>query len=224
MELVNAFIVEVPIKEAWATLTDVERIAPCLPGAQLQEVHGDTYSGVVKVKVGPIVAQFKGDAEFVERDEAAHRAVLKAKGRDTSGKGNAEALITAKLEEKDRESTLVTVTTDLTITGRVAQFGRGALAEVSTKLLKQFVEQLHETVLTGVGSEHAAPAPRSEPVAPTEEAAPQAAEAGPRRIDHPEVEPIDLIDTAGPSIAKRIVPLVVLALVVFLLIRRRRAS
>jgi uncharacterized protein len=234
MELVNDFTVEVPVAEAWKVLTDVERIAPCLPGAQLQEVEGDTYRGVVKVKVGPILAQFKGDAEFVERDESAHRAVLKAKGRDTGGKGNAEALITAQLVEKGDSSTLVTVTTDLTITGRIAQFGRGALAEVSAKLLKQFVEQLHETVLapaatageaaveTGAPPQAEATKPASEPsMAAAGETAPA---SGPRRIDQREAEPIDLIDTAGASIVKRLAPVAIIVLVLVVLLRRRRRS
>ena len=131
MELVNDFTVNVAVEEAWATLTDVERIAPCLPGAQLQEIEGDVYRGVVKVKVGPILAQFKGQATFVEKDDVQPQAVLKAEGRDTGGKGNASALITAQLEPVGAGVTKVTVTTDLTITGKVAQFGRGALADVS---------------------------------------------------------------------------------------------
>ena len=110
MELVNDFTVNVPVNEAWATLTDVERIAPCLPGAQLQEVEGDVYRGVVKVKVGPILAQFKGQATFVEKDDTNHRAVLKAEGRDTSGKGNASALITAQLEPEGETATTVSYT------------------------------------------------------------------------------------------------------------------
>ena len=147
MELVNDFTVNVPVDEAWKMLTDVERIAPCLPGAQLQEVEGDVYRGVVKIKVGPILAQFKGQATFVEKDDADHKAVLKAEGRDTAGKGNASALITAKLDSQGDAVTKVTVSTDLTITGKVAQFGRGALADVSTKLLGQFVDCLETTVL-----------------------------------------------------------------------------
>jgi carbon monoxide dehydrogenase subunit G len=226
MELVNDFTVAVPIDEAWKILTDVERIAPCLPGAQLQEVDGDTYRGVVKVKVGPILAQFKGEAEFVERDESAHRAALKAKGRDTGGKGNAEALITAQLVEKGEGSTLVTVTTDLTITGRIAQFGRGALAEVSAKLLKQFVEQLHDTVLVPGDAPQAAAV--SEPDAASSvasgAAATSAPAAGPRRIEQPDVQPIDLLDTAGSSIVKRLAPIGILVVVLLLLLRRRRRS
>ena len=158
MELTNDFTVNAPIDTAWDTLTDVERIAPCLPGAQLTEIEGDTYRGLVKVKVGPITAQFKGQASFVEKDTEQHRAVLKAEGRDTGGKGNASALITAQLEPIASDVTKVTVATDLTITGKVAQFGRGALADVSEKLLKQFVTNLESTVLTNGAAAPAAAA------------------------------------------------------------------
>lgn len=146
MELTNEFDVSVPVDEAWRVLTDVERIAPCLPGAQLQEVEGDEYRGIVKVKVGPITAQYKGKATFTELDEAAHKAVLSASGRDTRGQGNASATITAELTPAG-DGTHVSVLTDLTVTGKVAQFGRGVLADVSAKLLGQFVENLEQTVL-----------------------------------------------------------------------------
>ena len=155
MELINTFDVSVPVDQAWAVLTDVERIAPCLPGAQLQEVEGDEYRGIVKVKVGPITAQYKGKATFAELDEANHRAVLDASGRDTRGAGNANATITAVLTEADG-GTHVEVTTDLTVTGKVAQFGRGVLADVSAKLLTQFVENLETTVLVDLDDEAAA--------------------------------------------------------------------
>jgi hypothetical protein len=147
MELTNEFRVGVPVARAWEVLTDVELIAPCLPGAQLQEVEGEEYRGVVKVKVGPITAQYKGAARFQEKDEAAHRVVLRAEGRDTRGQGNANATITAAMAE-DGDGTHVTVTTDLTITGRVAQFGRGVLADVSGKLLGQFVDCLEGKLLS----------------------------------------------------------------------------
>src|SRR4051812_5674322 len=146
MELTNDFRVGVPVHEAWALLTDVERIAPCMPGAELQEIEGDEYRGIVKVKVGPISAQYKGKASFTERDESAGKAVLRAEGRDTRGQGNANATITATLVP-DGDGTKVTVTTDLTVTGRVAQFGRGVLADVSSKLLGQFVDCLEANVL-----------------------------------------------------------------------------
>ena len=158
MELTNEFRVSVPVGDAWAVLTDVERIAPCLPGAQLQEVEGDEYRGIVKVKVGPITAQYKGKATFQSKDDDAHVAVLKAEGRDTRGQGNASALITATLTP-DGDGTAVKVVTDLTITGKVAQFGRGVLVDVSGKLLTQFVECLENDLLSGEPSSPAAAAP-----------------------------------------------------------------
>jgi uncharacterized protein len=148
VDLTNEFRVGVPVERAWEVLTDVERIAPCMPGAQLQEIEGDEYRGIVKVKVGPITAQYKGAARFVEQDEAGHRAVLRAEGRETRGQGNANATITAQLEP-DGDGTKVSVITDLTITGRVAQFGRGVLADVSTKLLGQFADCLATKLLAG---------------------------------------------------------------------------
>ncbi len=150
MELTNDFRVGVPVERAWAVLTDVELIAPCMPGAQLQEVEGDDYRGIVKIKVGPITAQYKGTAKFVERDDEAHRAVLRAEGRDTRGQGNANATITATLTP-DGDGTAVTVATDLTVTGRVAQFGRGVMADVSAKLLGQFVDCLENKLLVDDG-------------------------------------------------------------------------
>jgi uncharacterized protein len=146
MELSNEFEVAVPLEEAWAVLTDVERIAPCMPGAELREVEGDEYRGIVKVKVGPITASYRGAARFEQLDQAAHRAVLKAEGRETRGQGNATAVITATLVPAG-SGTKVSVETDLAITGKVAQFGRGVLADVSAKLLDQFVQNLETTVL-----------------------------------------------------------------------------
>ena len=146
MELTNDFRVALPVERAWAVLTDVEQIAPCLPGAQLQEIEGDEYRGIVKVKVGPITAQYKGQAKFLSLDPESHVAVLRAEGRETRGQGNANATITAVLTP-DGEGTAVAINTDLTVTGRVAQFGRGVLADVSAKLLDQFVADLEKTVL-----------------------------------------------------------------------------
>ena len=142
-QLVNEFTVNRPIDEAWAVITDVERIAPCLPGAQLQEIEGDIYRGIVKIKLGSITPQFKGQASFIERDDAAHKAVLKAEGRDTGGRGNASAEIEAQAESLSPTSTRVVVTTDLHITGRVAQFGRGIIGDVSKKLMAQFAGNLN---------------------------------------------------------------------------------
>ena len=147
MDLNHQFTVAVPVEAAWRILTDVELIAPCLPGAQLLEIEGDTYRGVVKVKVGPIQAQFKGQANFIERDDVAHKVVLKGEGRDGSGKGNASALITASLVAVSENSSKCSVETDLTISGKIGQFGRGALADVSDKILAQFVNNLNTKIL-----------------------------------------------------------------------------
>ncbi|MCX6529157.1 MAG: SRPBCC family protein [Actinobacteria bacterium] len=216
MELNHHFTVNVPVAEAWKILTNVELIAPCLPGAQLQEVEGDTYRGVVKVKVGPIQAQFKGQASFLERNDVDHKAVLKGEGRDTGGKGNASALITAQLTSISATSTKVEVNTDLAITGKVAQFGRGAMADISDKLLAQFSENLN-TLISEIPSDAAA-----EPaVAEVEEVAAPSASAEPvvRKIDAPEAAPINLLDAAGSTMLKRALPVVAgIAVLVVILI------
>ncbi|MFI6277773.1 SRPBCC domain-containing protein [Streptomyces sp. NPDC050988] len=147
MDFTNEFRVNLPPDQAWSLLTDVERIAPCMPGAQLTGVDGDTYNGVVKVKVGPMTVQYKGVVSFEEKDDEARTAVLHARGRDTRGQGNADARVTARLVP-DGEGTRVTVDTHLTITGRIAQFGRGVIEEVSGKLLAQFVDNLERQLAT----------------------------------------------------------------------------
>jgi carbon monoxide dehydrogenase subunit G len=237
MELSNEFRVGVSVPEAWKVLTDVERIAPMLPGAQLQEVEGDEYRGVVKVKVGPITAQYKGSATFIDRDEAAGKVVLKASGRDTRGQGNASAVITATMVP-DGDGTKVTVATDLTVTGKVAQFGRGVLADVSSKLIGQFVDTLEADIASG-GSSPAGAASAAEPgtagggadataassePGKTSSNGSATASAGPRRIEAPEAEPLDLLAVAGGSTLKRLLPVAgVLALIVAILLRRRVA-
>jgi len=150
MELAHEFTVDTPIDQAWAVLTDIERIAPCMPGAELTEVDGDTYHGLVKVRVGPITAQYKGTASIVEKDEAAHRVVLKAAGRDARGQGNASAVVTAVMTGQ-AGGTKVAIVTDMTVSGRVAQFGRGVMGDVTAKLLQQFVSNLEADVLAPAG-------------------------------------------------------------------------
>src|SRR5215204_3662505 len=226
-QLVNEFTVNRPIDEAWAVITDVERIAPCLPGAQLQEIEGDVYRGVVKIKLGSITPAFKGQATFVDSDDAAHRALLKAEGRDTGGRGNASAEIEAHAESLSPTSTRVVVTTDLHITGKVAQFGRGIIGDVSKKLMAQFAGNLN-TMLDeqpSAGAERAAaaaspdadPASTGAPAAPgegAEESTPATSALGAdtpraepptsseapkvRKIDSPASEPVDLAGVAGP--------------------------
>lgn len=249
MELHNRFLVPVPVAQAWDVLTDLERIAPCMPGAQLQGVEGDDYRGTVKVKVGPITSQYRGVARFVERDDTAHRAILRAEGSDTRGQGSASATITATLSpEGDR--TAVEIVTELSITGKVAQFGRGVLADVSGRLLDQFAQQLERDVLRGgevapsdasteaVGSPGSSSPGSSSADGP---AARSVSESGPRSngsaeggsvgtafrsIAPRDVEPVDLLGAAGPTVAKRVLPLVgalVAALVVGWWVRRRAA-
>jgi carbon monoxide dehydrogenase subunit G len=226
MEIADTFRVSTPLDETWRVLLDIEGIAPCLPGAQLQEVEGNMYRGVVKVKVGPITAQYKGTATLVEADEAGRRIVLDATGRDTRGQGNANASIVVTMND-DGGGTRVDVVTDLSITGKVAQFGRGVLDDVSAKLLRQFVENLERDVLTNTSApapadlEVDSPPPVGTP-APTNGVA--SAPAGPRRIESREVEPIDLLDVAGESAARRLVPVAVGGVVLFVLWRllRRR--
>ena len=213
MEINNSFEVKAPLDVAWATLTDLARIAPCLPGASLTSIEGDIYKGHVTVKVGPIVAKFGGQAIFQERNDTDHRAVLKGEGRDTTGKGNASAIITAQLEVVDAMTTRCTVSTDLTITGKIAQFGRGALADVSDKLLKQFVVNLENTVLAQDSNQISAPAKIAS--ATNEPSATNSSDpTKTRRIITPvENAPLDLLGSAGLSLAmpilKRVLPAVV---------------
>jgi uncharacterized protein len=139
MKLDNEFTVGVPIGQAWGVLTDLELIAPCMPGAQLTGVTDGVYTGKVKIKVGPVTAEYSGTAKFAVKDEGTYRAVIEARGRDSRGNGNASAVISAQLRPNGT-STLVNISTDLTIAGRIAQFGSGMIKEVSAKLLGQFVE------------------------------------------------------------------------------------
>jgi len=245
-QLVNELTVNRPIDEAWAVITDVERIAPCMPGAQLQEIEGDVYRGVVKVKLGAIVPEFKGQATFLEQDDAAHRAVIKAEGRDVKGRGNAAAEITAHAESLSPTSTKVTVTTELAVTGTVARFGRNVMGDVSKRLMDEFANNLNtmldEEPTAAETSEAADPAVTSGPattesalgadVPSPDEDAPAVdeptiageapAEPRVRRIDSPATEPIDLAGLAGPAILKRLAPVLGGLLLVLFLIRRRR--
>ena len=239
-KLINEFTVNRPIEEAWPLITDLERIAPCLPGAELQEVEGETYRGVVKVKLGAISSQFKGEAHFVERDDENYRAMIKGAGRDTGGRGNASAEITAQAESLSPTSTRVAVTTDLHITGKVAQFGRGIMGDVSSKLMAQFADNLNQMIddegapSGDTPNDGDADAPgdtapgevaptgddRADQDAPTAE--PDAPAATVRRIEGPATEPIDLMEVGGSSILKRVAPAIIAVLIVLFILRRRR--
>jgi carbon monoxide dehydrogenase subunit G len=145
VQLKNEFRVAVPAAKAWEVLTDVERVAPCLPGATLLSVDGDEFTGAVKVKVGPITVSYQGNAAFLEKDPASQRVVLKANGKETRGSGNAAAVVTAQLKDEG-DTTSVVITTDLTVSGKAAQFGRGVLADVAANLIGQFAEALEADV------------------------------------------------------------------------------
>jgi hypothetical protein len=201
MKLEHQFTVKASPDTTWALLTNLERIAPCMPGAELIGRDGDVYRGRVKVKLGPVLAQYEGKASFAEKDDAAKRGVLRAEGRETKGQGSAKATVIASLAPAP-DGTRVTVETDLAIVGRIAQMGRGLIAEVSGKLLGEFVANLEREIGAGAA---AAPAAKS--------AAPEASPAGITAAPAPprEVAPIDLLATAGVSVLERVIPLAIVA-------------
>lgn len=281
MELTHSFTVPIGADEAFEVLTDIERIAPCMPGAAVDSVDGDEFTGTVKVKVGPMQVTYRGKAKYAEFDRDRHHAVIEARGQETRGSGTANATISADLQDKGGE-TEVTVVSNLSITGRPAQFGRGVMNEVGSKLLGQFADCL-STRLSGeeeaaadaeerasaavgsagtngdsaaasqqeitkqvgaaspqpaTGAAPAAAAPAPSAAAATSGATPVDSSTGPSATDtrpagrattpqqtpEADVEPIDLFDVAGPSIAKRLIPVAVAVLVLILLWRRRRST
>tara|TARA_Y100000814_G_scaffold182036_2_gene133027 strand:- start:169 stop:783 length:615 start_codon:yes stop_codon:yes gene_type:complete len=200
MELSNEIDVNAPIEEVWKAFNTPERIAPCLPGAELQEVDGDNFNGLVKIKVGPITAQYKGTATYLDKDESSQKVVIKGDGRDTRGAGNASATITAILTEVSSNTTNVNVHTELTITGKVAQFGRGAISDVSGKLMTQFAKNLEQLLET----------PSEEPNDPSEQ-----------NTESPKTETeLNLLSVVAIPVLKRYgIPLAALAVGVFMVIR-----
>ena len=235
MELTDEFRVDVPVEAAWAILNDVERVAPCLPGAQLDEVEGDRFRGTLKVKVGPITAHYAGTASYLEQDPSTHRVVLRAEGRDTRGQGNADATVTATMTA-DGEGTVVSIVTDLAITGKVAQFGRGVLADVSGKLVGQFVANLERDVLHGPPTappdtavpdtavpDTAAPDTAVPDTAVPDTAAPDTAVPDTAAPDPPEADPVDLAAGGGSPRVKRLLPLLGGAIGLLALWRARRS-
>ena len=266
MKITEEFTVSVPVDQAWEVLTDLADIAPCMPGAQLTGFDAGVYQGKVRIKVGPVISEFAGTARFAEKDDNAHRAVIDARGKDSRGAGNASAMITAGLRA-DGDRTVVSVDTDLKISGKVAQFGSGMIKQVSEKLLGQFVECLESKLAAGLlqaadppAEEEESPSPSpveatapsasssasapsassngpapSAPSAPVEAVppsapveAPAAAAASPRhavaapiRTEQPAA--LDLMQLAGGSIAKRLVPvlagIVVIVVIIYLLAR-----
>ena len=215
MKLENRFTVPVPVDQAWKVLLDVERIAPCMPGATLTSFQGDHFEGTVKVKVGPINLTYGGKAAFVSKDEATHVAVIDGSGKETRGTGTAKALITCRLIGKG-DTTEIEVDTDLNVTGKPAQFGRGVLADVSAKLVDQFAACLSEEIRAGTP---VAAAPAADGV-PAVDGVPVA--TPPRPAVRPPAEAIDLLGTAGAPVLKRLAPVLAVVLAVLLLVRRLR--
>lgn len=217
MEIKDTFRVPLAVDDAWKVLLDVERIAPCLPGAKLEEIVDDEYRGYVKVKLGAVQQQYKGVAIFESVDEASHTFVLAASGRETRGQGHASASITGHLTPAGDE-TDVSIETDLKITGRAAQFGRGVLAEVSKNLLNQFADCLQTQLRTeSVSDDEGATGTAGvsgdgpEAVSPGRVAA--------TRLDE-EPEAIDILEVAGAPVAKRAVPILIAILAVVIVIWR----
>ncbi|MFC8711797.1 SRPBCC family protein [Streptomyces sp. NPDC057197] len=191
MELHHAFTVPVPADDAWRALLDIEGVAPCLPGAVVESYDGRTVTGSVTVRLGPVTVAYKGTAVFEEQDARARRMVLVASGRETRGQGTARATVTAALREREG-ATEVAVATDLTVTGRPAQFGRGVLAEVGDRLVGRFADCL-ALRLAGAAPGKAAPAAAEGTAGSTAESV-----AGGR-----EAEPLDLLREAGVPLARR---------------------
>jgi carbon monoxide dehydrogenase subunit G len=213
MELENSFDVPVPVDEAWALLLDVERVALCMPGATLESIDGDEMKGRVKVKVGPISMTFKGTARFVDRDDENHSLAMRASGKDVRGSGGANATMRMSLTDLGA-ATRCTVKTDLAVTGKPAQFGRGVMSDVSSRLIGQFAKRLAEEV------ENPSAAGVQEPAAPAEGASPVRPTA-PSQSD----DAIDLLGTFDPGSPVRLgIPAALVVLVCWLLFRSRRRS
>jgi uncharacterized protein len=272
MQLENKFTIDAPIDKAWEALNTPETIAPCFPGATLQEYEGDSFTGTVKVKLGPISLTYKGKGTYVSRDDENHKVVIDANGRDSRGNGTAKATVTGTMVADGPDRTAVTMVTDMTITGRPAQFGRGVISDVADKIIGQFsacvasklAPELSGAAAGAAPASGAAPSPQPAPSsgagAPVPSGSVSAAEAegntngsgsaaaataakGPVLAAAPasgtaapkapvasapmrsEVDAIDLLDTAGAPVLKRLAPVAggVLLLLIIMLIRRRRS-
>jgi uncharacterized protein len=254
MQLENKFTIEAPIEKAWEALNTPETVAPCFPGATLQEYEGDSFTGTVKVKLGPISLTYKGKGTYVKRDDDKHVVVIEANGRDSRGNGTAKATVTGTMTADGPDRTAVTMVTDMTITGRPAQFGRGVISDVADKIIGQFsacvASKLAPEQATGsaapssTGSDAAAadggstngsgaattatataakgPVLASAPSTPAPASVPRVAAPSMRS----EVDAIDLLDTAGAPVLKRVAPVAggLLLLLIIFLIKRSRSS
>jgi uncharacterized protein len=224
VELEHRFTVPTSVSDTWEAFNDLERIAPCFPGASLTSVEGDDFAGSVKVRLGPISLLYNGTGQFVERDEAAHRAVIEAKGKDKRGNGTASATIRAQLTP-DGEQTAVEVATDLSITGKPAQFGRGVIQDVSDKLLGQFVACLEQN-LGSTYEPQAEPEPSATETSAPESTPTDAETTGPT-ASKPQATSsnagdgeLNLLATVGPALARRYAVPAIGVLILLLLLRK----
>jgi uncharacterized protein len=249
MKLENEFTVPAPVERAWDVLLDVERVAPCLPGAAIEGSEGDEHVGTMTIKVGPITTRYKGTVKIEQADEAAHRAVMRAQARDSRGQGTAAATITSTMEPVDG-GTRVRVETDMRVTGPAAQFGRGVMQDVSAKLMGRFAECLAQEMGAAEPPaaddvQGAAAPPEEPPPAPVEPAAPGARVVGPLNPaaspppgpagdsaaaaaakpskPRPTEEVLDLGEASREAVLKRVVPVAAgVAALLLLLWRRNR--
>lgn len=229
MKLENEFTVDAPVDEAWNVMLDLERVTPCLPGAALTEQEGDEYKGKMTVRLGPVKQEYNGTVKIEDTDEESHRAVLKADGKDARGQGTASATITSTMSGENG-STKVKVETDMQLTGRAAQFGRGVQQEVARKLLTQFADCLEKEIQgQNVSEEPEEPesAAASSNGSESSSAESENGEQPRRRIiqNDEEVEPLDLGAASYEAIIKRAAPVAVgavLLAIVILLVRRHR--
>jgi len=233
VRLDHEFTVPAPIDEVWKAIIDPERVAPCMPGATLTAVEGDTFKGTVKVKLGPVSLLYKGSGEFLEKDESSRKITIKASGKDSRGAGTASANVTVTLTA-DGNTTHGAVATDLNVTGKPAQFGRGMISEVGGKILDSFAENLSAELASDpaqAGADSAQDTGAGTDVKPGKDTTPgtgdgsgiaagAAAAAPPPQPEKPqlesvkpagsrgEAEAIDLFDYAGASVAKRLAPVI----------------
>ncbi len=202
MDLENSFTVPADVETAWKTLLDVEAIAPCMPGATLESVNGDEFTGNVKVKLGPVSMVYGGEARFVSKDDATHTAIIEGLGKESRGTGTAKANVITKLVAEGPMVTRVDVTTELIITGKAAQFGRGVMQDVAGRLVTQFAGNLEQVI--GARAQAAAGGADTPTPAPIKTA-----------------DSINLLETAGVPVLKRAIPVligivVVVGIIVFI--------
>ncbi|SED96781.1 SRPBCC family protein [Rhodococcus koreensis] len=205
MQLENTFTVAAPLDAVWAALKDPEMVAPCFPGATLTEYTGDSFTGVVKVKLGPISMNYNGKGTYIERDDDNYRVVIDASGRDSRGNGSASAKVTGTMKAVSSDKTEVTMVTDMNITGRPAQFGRGMISEVADRMIGQFADRLAARLAGPDASSDGSVTHLSTATQSNDEA-------------------INLLGTAGGPVLKALVPAAGLVAVLVLLLAVLRRS